>query len=584
VWLRSGDRLQPFKVHSRREHRPVAVTFVSEHVYPPVPPNTFKFSGDLLMRGVLHGFRTAQLNRALDEWAIGLIETGQWKDIIANKSPNLAWQTINEGARQVALELYSEQCRCSEQHKQLKQEVKHILRQRCDTMQQLVLSLPCHVLKQCMKAWSIAARLQRADKQLRHINKVMHAERREALETELWHAWETRDLAHTWKVARLLGNKPIKTVGARNSLTLQEWTQGLTRAGEDGGCAAVQVASWDRWAEQQERQMINERGHMTETQIPPPAKHVGPLPQLSPMDVLRPTGTYDTPISFVKGEAYMPDCSTLFCEKCNVLPCQCEGGADGEQRVPDEHGTNNGSYRPSIAPIVCNIPTIQPSNVYSTPQHDKKSSMRSRFKIKQDSSNNSMSTSCNDNADSHQHDRMDQLIETSGSSCSSTPMQKGSSLPECLESTHTRAGSVNLGDLRCNFMRTCRTGVYSHDHVQQPLLQPGSLSEPGCHEIANTRNGATIARDLRSPMRTCRESVHVQAFDYFTDTRTNGVEVGTHCAKLDARSEGMSPMKKQHPHQGFFMSPMRKTTSSSIRTHRLACVFASFCATCPVKR
>ena len=70
----------------------------------------------------------------------------------------------------------------------------------------------------------------------------------------MWLAWHNRDLAHLWRLARLLGNREARRAQVRCSLTPEQWREGLSRQGSGGGFNASKIDDWDEWAHKKDSQ------------------------------------------------------------------------------------------------------------------------------------------------------------------------------------------------------------------------------------------------------------------------------------------------------------------------------------------
>ena len=77
---------------------------------------------------------------------------------------------------------------------------------------------------------------------------------------ELEYAWQTRDLAHTWKIGKQLAGKPLRTIAPRGRMNEEEWAQGLGRDGREAGYAAKQIDTWKTWAINKERSIAVQLG------------------------------------------------------------------------------------------------------------------------------------------------------------------------------------------------------------------------------------------------------------------------------------------------------------------------------------
>ena len=64
---------------------------------------------------------------------------------------------------------------------------------------------------------------------------------------ELFIAWESRDLDHMWKPAKLLAWNGARKKRNLINLTRKQWVAGFVREGSSGGCS-TEVIDWDVWA------------------------------------------------------------------------------------------------------------------------------------------------------------------------------------------------------------------------------------------------------------------------------------------------------------------------------------------------
>ena len=212
VWMRSGDKLQPFPSKERREHRPLCVSIECELQYTKSCPDAGVFDKDLLMKGILHGFRVNDFLYQVDLLARQAQNNSEWKEILKSFSTIDAYDFILGKLKPVSLAFYSKQMKKSPEQKAIQQTIDSCLAERGQCMSEFlnVKNKSEHMsLKHWFRFWTIGHKLRVADSKAKKLNAFMYSERKKSLSEEIAYAKKQNDSSHMWQCTKALAGKPL---------------------------------------------------------------------------------------------------------------------------------------------------------------------------------------------------------------------------------------------------------------------------------------------------------------------------------------------------------------------------------------
>ncbi len=245
---------------SRRDHRPVATSLAIGLQYTGMTPQQQRFNKDVLMRGIIKGHNVREFNIAVDEWASEAMQSSVWCDAMRELSPAAVWNVINEGARVCALHFFNDSMLKSQQRKDSREEQKQLLKQRRDMVQRFMSRKCDEGILKVLLFWQNATKLSRNSKQVSKLVRKDRDELKQDRINELLEAQNQNDAAHVWKLGKLIGGKPLRVAPTRSNLTRDEWHEGVTRKGDEGGYAAAQIKEWWEWAQREEQKLLHANG------------------------------------------------------------------------------------------------------------------------------------------------------------------------------------------------------------------------------------------------------------------------------------------------------------------------------------
>ncbi len=109
-WIdqRKADRLQPILINERREHRPIAWSIEHQLEYVKSPPMPLRYSQDMLMRAVCRGEHVQEFISAVASWAVQVLNSSAWTELIVQGSPTDAWEYVGEQLNDIALSIFAD--------------------------------------------------------------------------------------------------------------------------------------------------------------------------------------------------------------------------------------------------------------------------------------------------------------------------------------------------------------------------------------------------------------------------------------------------------------------------------------------
>ena len=71
--------------------------------------------------------------------------------------------------------------------------------------------------------WNLTTKLDKVKRKLSKLIREDNSSTRKHRLSELDYAWQARDLAHTWKLGKIIAGKPLRTIAPRGRMNEEEW-------------------------------------------------------------------------------------------------------------------------------------------------------------------------------------------------------------------------------------------------------------------------------------------------------------------------------------------------------------------------
>ena len=244
---KSGDRLQPITVCGRRDHRPMATIVNHQLTYCKNNYQGNRFSNDLMMLAVTKSFRVFEFVKEVDDWAQQIMEKDDWIQQRDETNGTSMWLDCMKEIGKMAEKYYSCEVSPKNDTKEHKKNIVDMQQECLDRICKLVRLQPESRIQFHFENWKCIVKTRKIEKQVFKLNRAHHVKKKKELTDELYIAWESRDLAHMWKLAKMLAGKGARKKRNLISLTSEQWVAGFVREGSSGGCSA-ELIDWNSWA------------------------------------------------------------------------------------------------------------------------------------------------------------------------------------------------------------------------------------------------------------------------------------------------------------------------------------------------